>query len=224
MTNPIQLFFLFEIKKTNKFFRFQSRDRPTIQNYENRLRELEDAQTSSVQLRSSLKDVYAAETCRLASEEHSITREYFLQFLNEEKLFYEQIGNLLSQRIPNVEKRLNEDKYAPSLHCDLAEHCLKRIQRPIAYPIETCIRLLEYSIKDEGLFRIGPSQAKQKKLIAQLDLQAIDSKMQLKDLEIDSNVVAGALKQYLRDLPECLLTDALFTQWIQVTSLRFDFY
>ena len=136
-------------------------------------------------------------------------------------MFYHDIHEHLSNRIPQIQRRLDEDKLAPSFHCDLAEHCLKRIQRPIAYPIETCIRLLENNIKDEGLFRVAPSQGKQRKLVAALDLQLVDEKVTLENLGYDANVPASTLKQYLRELPDCLLTDALLPQWIEVASLRF---
>jgi len=202
--------------------RFENRDASTVQNRDARLNELKDAVNSSEQSRNAAYDAYTTEVYRVANEEHSITQQYFLKFLHAQQEFYEEISQLLLQRIPNVEQRLDNDKYAPSFRCDLAEHCLKRTKRSIAYPIETCVRLLEDSVKDEGLFRIAPSQAKQKKFIAQLDLQTIDSKVQLTDLGIDGYVVANALKQYLRDLPESLLTNALLSQWIQMTSLRFD--
>ncbi len=141
----------------------------------------------------------------------------------EEQHFYNDIQQYLSRRIPDIQQRLDDDKLAPAFRCDLSEHCLQRIQRPIAYPIETCIRLLQTSLKEEGLFRIAPSQGKQKKLVAELDLQMIDEKSKLKDLGYDSHVAASTLKQYLRELPDCLLTDALLPLWNEITSFRLLF-
>ncbi len=97
---------------------------------------------------------------------------------------------------------------------------MKRIQRPIAYPISTCIRLLKYSLKEEGLFRIASAHNKQKRFVAELDLQLIDEKMKLENLGYDAHVAGNTLKQYLRELPECLLTDALFPQWNEIPSFR----
>jgi hypothetical protein len=48
----------------------------------------------------------------------------------------------------------------------------------------------------------------------------IDEKAKLQDLGYKSYVAASALKQYLRELPDCLLTDALLPQWNEVPSLR----
>jgi hypothetical protein len=109
---------------------------------------------------------------------------------------------------------------APSFRCDLSEHCLKRIPPHIAYPIETCIHLLKNSTREEGLFRIAPAQGKQKKLVAELDLQIVDKKKKLHALGYDAHVPASTLKQYLRELPDCLLTDALLTEWNSVPSFR----
>jgi len=47
----------------------------------------------------------------------------------------------------------------------------------------------------------------------------IDEKSELQDLGYNSHVAASALKQYLRELPDCLLTDALLPQWNEIPSL-----
>ncbi|CAF4130123.1 unnamed protein product, partial [Rotaria sp. Silwood1] len=104
---------------------------------------------------------------------------------------------------------------------DLAKHCLKRNDTLIAYPIEICIRLLENSLNEQDLFRIAPSQGKQKKLVAELNLHVIDRGRTLYDLNYDPHVSASTLKQYLRELPDCLLTNALLSQWNDVISIRF---
>jgi hypothetical protein len=172
------------------------------------------------QARSIARDIYTAETYRTASEEHAITRDIFAQYLFDEQNFYNDIQQYLSNRIPKIRRRFDDDRLAPSFHCDIAEHCLKRIQRPIAYPVSTCIRLLENSVQEEGLFRIASAHYKQKRFIAELDLQIINEKTKLQELGYDAYVPANALKQYLRELPECLLTEALFPQWNEIPSLR----
>ncbi|CAF1474056.1 unnamed protein product, partial [Rotaria sp. Silwood1] len=107
----------------------------------------------------------------------------------------------------------------PSFGYDLAKHCLKRNDTLIAYPIEICISLLENSLNEQGLFRIASSQGKQKKLVAELNLHAIDRGRTLYDLNYDPHVPASTLKQYLRELPDCLLTNALLSQWNDVISI-----
>jgi hypothetical protein len=201
--------------------RFQNRsDRTSVPNYDERYHELEDIRTECDQARSLARDTYATEIYRVSSEEHSIARDLFAQFLVEEQTFYQDIQQYLSKQIPRVHDRLDADKLAPAFHCDLAEHCSKRIHRPIAYPIETCIQLLRGSEREEGLFRIAPALGKQKKLAAELDLQLLNKHSKLNALGYDPHVAAGTLKQYLRELPDCLLTDKLLTQWNDVLSIR----
>ncbi|UJR10897.1 hypothetical protein I4U23_015085 [Adineta vaga] len=202
------------------FKKFQNRsDRNSVPNYEERYRELEDNRSECDQDRMSARDIYATETYRVASEEHSISRDFFAQFIFEEQTFYDDIQQYLSKQIPRVQDRLNSDKFAPSFHCDLAKHCIKRIRQPIAYPIETCIHLLRGSENEEGLFRIAPAHGKQKKLVSELDLQLLNKHSKLNALGYDAHVAAGTLKQYLRELPDCLLTDELLSQWLEVLSL-----
>ncbi|CAF3287680.1 unnamed protein product, partial [Rotaria sp. Silwood2] len=196
----------------------------TIPNYDERNRELEDIYREYDQTRISNRDIYFTETNRIASEEHLITYQFFAKYLFEEQSFYNDIQIYLSNQIPQVKHRLDNYKLAPSFHCDLSEHCLKRIQRPIAYPIEMCLHLLENCFEEEGIFRIAPAQAKQKKLVTELDLQIINKNIKLRDLAYDPHVPAGTLKQYLRELPDCLLTDALLPLWNQIISLSTDEY
>ncbi|CAF1504637.1 unnamed protein product, partial [Rotaria sp. Silwood1] len=164
-----------------KKFQTQS-DRLTLPNFDERLRELEDIRCECEQARTLSHDIYAAETYKVASEEHSITIKLFYQYLYEENTFYNHVSKYLSSRMPEIEQRLENDELIPSFGYDLAKHCLKRNDTLIAYPIEICIRLLENSLNEQGLFRIAPSQGKQKKLVAELNLHAIDRGRTLYDL------------------------------------------
>ncbi|CAF4251557.1 unnamed protein product, partial [Rotaria magnacalcarata] len=209
----------FEVADGNlKKFRSRS-DSGAVPNYDERCRELEDIRGECDQARILHRDNYITETNRIASEEHAITSNFFVNFLMEEQSFYHDIEQYLSYRIPEIKNRLDTNKLAPSFYCDLSEHCLKRIQRPIAYPIEFCIHLLKDSLQEEGLFRIAPAQIKQKKLMTELDLQLIDKNSRLEDFGYDAHVPASTLKHYLRGLPDCLLTNALIPYWNKITLL-----
>lgn len=102
------------------------------------------------------------------------------------------------------------------LRDSLEEH-LKRSGREIALPIEACVMLLlETGMKEEGLFRIGAGASKLKKLKAALDC----STSHLDEFYSDPHAVAGALKSYLRELPEPLMTFNLYEEWTQVASVQ----
>ncbi|KTF90493.1 hypothetical protein cypCar_00002167 [Cyprinus carpio] len=66
-----------------------------------------------------------------------------------------------------------------------------------------------------GLFRIAAGASKLKKLKAALDC----STSQLEEFYSDPHAVAGALKSYLRELPEPLMTYQLYEEWIQASSI-----
>ncbi|XP_052616017.1 rho GTPase-activating protein 17 isoform X3 [Peromyscus californicus insignis] len=67
-----------------------------------------------------------------------------------------------------------------------------------------------------GLFRIGAGASKLKKLKAALDC----STSHLDEFYSDPHAVAGALKSYLRELPEPLMTFSLYEEWTQVASVQ----
>ncbi|CAF1476562.1 unnamed protein product [Rotaria sordida] len=74
------LFLLFKIKNVLIILlRFHTRsDRLILANFDERLRELEDIRCEYEQSRTLSRDIYATETYKIASEEHSITIKLFL--------------------------------------------------------------------------------------------------------------------------------------------------
>ena len=89
----------------------------------------------------------------------------------------------------------------------------------IAIPIELCIhRLIEIGMAEEGLFRVAGSATKIRRLKGAFDANLVTDKTLSAasdyDRDYDVHVVAGALKCYLRELPEPLLTHVLHDQWL----------
>uniref|UniRef100_A0A8C4F0Q5 Rho GTPase activating protein 17b n=1 Tax=Dicentrarchus labrax TaxID=13489 RepID=A0A8C4F0Q5_DICLA len=108
----------------------------------------------------------------------------------------------LEAAIPTIQIQQDSWMEKPAFGTALEEH-LKRSNREIALPIEACVMmLLETGMKEEGLFRIAAGASKLKKLKAALDC----STSQLEEFYSDPHAVAGALKSYLRELPEPLMT------------------
>ncbi|OBS82299.1 hypothetical protein A6R68_23708, partial [Neotoma lepida] len=121
---------------------------------------------------------------------------------------------VLTDPTPTPYCTISINKWAekPAFGTPLEEH-LKRSGREIALPIEACVMLLlETGMKEEGLFRIGAGASKLKKLKAALDC----STSHLDEFYSDPHAVAGALKSYLRELPEPLMTFNLYEEWTQV--------
>ncbi|CAF4234254.1 unnamed protein product [Rotaria sordida] len=194
--------------------KFQTRsDRLILANFDEHLRELEDIRCECEQSRTLSRDIHATETYKIASEEYSITIKLLYQYLYEENQVYNNISRYLSSKMPEIEQRLENDDLILLFGYDLIKQCSKRKDTLIAYPIEICICLLENSLNEEGLFRIAPSQGKQKKLGTTLN-----------GFNYDPHVPASTLKQYLRELPDRLLTTALLPQWNRTISLRLTLF
>lgn len=64
----------------------------------------------------------------------------------------------------------------------------------------------------QGIFRIAGGAAKLKKFRALADAGVAD--LMEYEASDDIHAVAGALKQYLRELPDPLLTQKLFDDWL----------
>uniref|UniRef100_A0A669DJ97 Rho GTPase-activating protein 17 n=1 Tax=Oreochromis niloticus TaxID=8128 RepID=A0A669DJ97_ORENI len=120
---------------------------------------------------------------------------------------------VLESVLPTIQAQQDSWTEKPAFGTGLDEH-LKRSGREIALPIEACVMmLLETGMKEEGLFRIAAGASKLKKLKAALDC----STSQLEEFYSDPHAVAGALKSYLRELPEPLMTFQLYDEWIQAS-------
>uniref|UniRef100_A0A8K9UV41 Rho-GAP domain-containing protein n=1 Tax=Oncorhynchus mykiss TaxID=8022 RepID=A0A8K9UV41_ONCMY len=122
---------------------------------------------------------------------------------------------VLESVLPTIQAQQDSWTEKPAFGTGLEEH-LKRSSREIALPLEACIMmLLETGMKEEGLFRIAAGTSKLKKLKAALDC----STSQLEEFYSDPHAVAGALKSYLRELPEPLMSFQLYNEWIQASSV-----
>ena len=199
--------------------RFHGRsDSSVVPNFGERLKELDDARELCRTDQITAKDQYLTVINQFAAEESTTAGRYFAQLIREKQRFYQEIDHLLGEQLLELEESLARYPLAPSFGAPLADHCRRNPHSSsLAYPIETCVHLLQGSLREDGLFRMGPSLVKQKKLVAELDLQMIERKMSdLKALAYDAHVPTAALKQYLRDLPTCLLTGTSMNQWNEV--------
>uniref|UniRef100_A0A2K5Y413 Rho GTPase-activating protein 17 n=1 Tax=Mandrillus leucophaeus TaxID=9568 RepID=A0A2K5Y413_MANLE len=164
------------------------------------------------------KDQLAADMYNFMAKEGEYGK-FFVTLLEAQADYHRKALAVLEKTLP--EMRAHQDKWAekPAFGTPLEEH-LKRSGREIALPIEACVMLLlETGMKEEGLFRIGAGASKLKKLKAALDC----STSHLDEFYSDPHAVAGALKSYLRELPEPLMTFNLYEEWTQVARYLIKF-
>nr|XP_057904997.1 rho GTPase-activating protein 17b isoform X2 [Doryrhamphus excisus] len=160
------------------------------------------------------KDQLSADMYNFASKEGEYAR-YYLMLLEAQADYHRRSLAALEEVIPTIQLQQDSWTEQPAFGMALEEH-LKRSNRDIALPIEACVMmLLETGMKEEGLFRIAAGASKLKKLKAALDC----STSQLEEFYSDPHAVAGALKSYLRELPEPLMTFGLYDEWTQASNV-----
>ncbi|XP_070401637.1 rho GTPase-activating protein 17a isoform X6 [Nothobranchius furzeri] len=160
------------------------------------------------------KDQLAADMYSFFSKEGDYAH-YFVTLLDAQADYHRKSLTVLESVLPTIQAQQDSWMEKPAFGMALDDH-LKRSGREIALPMEACVMmLLETGMKEEGLFRIAAGASKLKKLKAALDC----STSQLEEFYSDPHAVAGALKSYLRELPEPLMTYQLYDEWIQASSV-----
>ncbi|XP_069726076.1 rho GTPase-activating protein 17 isoform X6 [Phaenicophaeus curvirostris] len=161
------------------------------------------------------KDQLAADMYNFVSKEGDYAR-CFVMLLEAQADYHRKALAVIEKVLPEIQAHQDKWTEKPAFGTPLEEH-LKRSSREIAVPIEACVMmLLETGMKEEGLFRIAAGASKLKKLKAALDC----STSQLDEFYSDPHAVAGALKSYLRELPEPLMTYSLYEEWTQAANIQ----
>ncbi|XP_048761918.2 rho GTPase-activating protein 44-like isoform X3 [Ostrea edulis] len=141
-----------------------------------------------------------------------------IAILEAQRAYHKRALEALDQAIPKLNETLECNPLKPVYGVPLEEH-LRVTGRDIALVLEVCvITLIEGGLDEEGLFRIAGMASKVKKLKNAFDANVIDMEEYAQDL----HTVAGSMKQYLRELPEPLLTTQLYPDFIQAAKLQPD--
>ncbi|XP_058478347.1 rho GTPase-activating protein 6-like isoform X2 [Solea solea] len=96
---------------------------------------------------------------------------------------------------------------------------LNPIYRQVPRVVDSCCQHLEkYGLQTVGIFRVGSSKKRVRQLRDEFD-RGIDVQL---DEEYSVHDVAALLKEFLRDMPDPLLTKELYTAFINSTLLDHD--
>ncbi|XP_011870078.1 PREDICTED: rho GTPase-activating protein 44-like isoform X2 [Vollenhovia emeryi] len=174
--------------------------------------ELEDAESKVEQCRDQL----AAEMFQLMSRETELAQT-IIQYIKLQRAYHESALHCLEDLIPTMESYINDNEMKPVYGYPLEEH-LRVTNRKIALPIQLCVSaLLRLGIEEEGLFRIAGAASKSRRIKLSLDACCLNLTTALEYK--DPHVIAGALKSYLRELPEPLLTYKLYPEWMAAAKI-----
>ncbi|XP_005421976.2 SH3 domain-binding protein 1 [Geospiza fortis] len=169
------------------------------------------------------KDEYMADLYHFSTKE-DIYASYFIKLLEIQAQYHRQSLESLDSAL--AELRESHRQTEPSFMTDTPvagyygvslETHLKSLGREIALPIEACVMmLLASSMKEEGLFRLAAGASVLRKLKSSL----ASGSNALEEFYSDPHAVAGALKSYLRELPQPLMTFELYDEWVKAASLK----
>ncbi|XP_078348130.1 rho GTPase-activating protein 44-like isoform X2 [Oculina patagonica] len=177
----------------------------------------------------TLKEEYEEETAKFEACQDTLTTEllkfvaregeysnWVIKFIEAQLEYHKRSVTVLDNILPTLKSLLDESELQPVYGCPLEDH-LRIQEREIAFVIEECVTFLYRKAMDiQGLFRLAGSAVKIRKLTAEFDAGLVD----LSEFESDVHIVTGALKQYLRELPEPLMTSKLYNEWIQASAIQ----
>jgi len=177
----------------------------------------------------ALKVEYEEETAKFETCQDTLTTEllkfvsregeysnWIIKFIEAQLDYHKRAVTALDSILPTLRCLLDESELQPVYGCPLEDH-LRIQEREIAFVLEECVTFLYREAMDvQGLFRLAGSAVKIRKLTAEFDAGLVD----LTEFESDVHIVTGALKQYLRELPEPLMTSNLYNEWIQASAIQ----
>ncbi|XP_022102382.1 rho GTPase-activating protein 17-like isoform X2 [Acanthaster planci] len=160
------------------------------------------------------KDTLATEMMSLVAKDSMMAR-CLVDMVESQAQYYRTVLLRLEKLIPELNASLQEAPSQGVFGHALEDH-LRLQGRDIASPLEMCICwIMELGMDEEGIFRIAGSASKMKMIRA-----ALDANVEL-DMELGlEHAAAGVLKQYLRELPEPLLTFPLYQEFIQTMTIK----
>uniref|UniRef100_A0A8C4U3T8 Rho-GAP domain-containing protein n=1 Tax=Falco tinnunculus TaxID=100819 RepID=A0A8C4U3T8_FALTI len=166
------------------------------------------------------KDEYMADLYHFSTKEDSYA-SYFIKLLEIQAQYHRQSLESLDSALAEL-----KEIHKPSFAADTPmagyygvplEMHLKSLGREIALPIEACVMMLLASgMREEGLFRLAAGASVLRKLKSSL----ASGSNALEEFYSDPHAVAGALKSYLRELPQPLMTFELYNEWMKVASFK----
>ncbi|GAB0176819.1 SH3 domain-binding protein 1 [Grus japonensis] len=172
------------------------------------------------------KDEYMADLYHFSTKEDSYA-SYFIRLLEIQAQYHRQSLGSLDSALAELKESHSQTE--PSFTADTPvvgyygvplETHLKSLGREIALPIEACVMMLLASgMREEGLFRLAAGASVLRKLKSSL----ASGSNALEEFYSDPHAVAGALKSYLRELPQPLMTFELYNEWVKVARYLIKF-
>ncbi|NWJ04663.1 3BP1 protein, partial [Crypturellus undulatus] len=214
----------------------------------NKLETLKEEEEEVKRKVEQCKDEYMADLYHFSTKEDSYA-SYFIRLMEIQAQYHRQsLGSLdsvlaeLKETHSQTEPSLTADTPATGYYGVSLETHLRSLGREIALPIEACVvMLLASGMREEGLFRLAAGAS----VLRRLKNSLASGSNALEEFYTDPHAVAGerlckgrqslrcprqccphapsltgALKSYLRELPQPLMTFELYDEWVKVGSFK----
>ncbi|KAF6119587.1 hypothetical protein HJG60_010062 [Phyllostomus discolor] len=170
------------------------------------------------------KDEYLADLYHFATKEDTYAN-YFINLMEIQADYHRKSLSSLDAVLAELRENHSQTDPSPPMMAapfsrvygvSLGVH-LQELGRDIALPLEACVlMLLSEGVKEEGLFRLAAGAS----VLKRLKQTMASDPSSLQEFCSDPHAVAGALKSYLRELPEPLMTFGLYDDWMRAASLK----
>ncbi|XP_021072386.1 SH3 domain-binding protein 1 isoform X2 [Mus pahari] len=170
------------------------------------------------------KDEYLADLYHFSTKEDSYAN-YFIHLMEIQADYHRKSLTSLDTALAELRDNHSQADHSPLMTAapfsrvygvSLRTH-LQDLGRDIALPIEACVLLLlSEGMQEEGLFRLAAGAS----VLKRLKQTMASDPHSLEEFCSDPHAVAGALKSYLRELPEPLMTSDLYDDWMRAASLK----
>lgn len=177
-------------------------------------KELEEAQAAA----NEKYDKYTETLYKKISEECDLSNNY-VHYLNAQRKFHKRALKKLDLLIPDVDESIHNYYKKPVFGSDLEEY-VERSRRPGSLEdVSPVIKKLIHSMyaqnafEEEGIFRVAGSRVKMNCLLNAINSGYLDVLDTTNDFDV--HCLAGVLKQYIRELPDSLLCNDYYEDWIE---------
>uniref|UniRef100_A0A8C8VLQ8 SH3 domain-binding protein 1 n=1 Tax=Pelusios castaneus TaxID=367368 RepID=A0A8C8VLQ8_9SAUR len=172
---------------------------------------------------SPLQDEYMADLYHFSTKEDNYAN-YFIKLLEIQARYHQMSLESLDTALMELKETHSQPEPPSSMDAPVSgyygvplETHLRTLDREIALPIEACIMMLLASgMREEGLFRLAAGAS----VLRKLKYSLASGSNALEEFYSDPHAVAGALKSYLRELPQPLMTFELYDDWFKVASFK----
>nr|XP_009663495.1 PREDICTED: SH3 domain-binding protein 1 [Struthio camelus australis] len=191
----------------------------------NKLENLKEEEEEVKRKVEQCRDEYMADLYHFSTKEDSYA-SYFIRLMEIQAQYHRQSLGSLDSALAELKEAHSQTEPSFTANTPVAgyygvslETHLKSLGREIALPIEACVMMLLASgMREEGLFRLAAGASVLRKLKSSL----ASGSNALEEVYADPHALAGegALKSYLRELPQPLMTFELYDEWVKVASFK----